>query len=164
MLDLIFGAPGETRDSIRAAVEAVRALDADAAGIAFGLRLYRGTPLADRLAPRGGEPADGVAGASDELIEPAFYVEPALGDDVGGWLADLVADDPRFFYLGAPAGPDDPAGDGIASYNYNANAPLERAIAAGERGAYWDTLRRIRAPAVRRAGDGGKRCGPYSSV
>jgi hypothetical protein len=49
-----------------------------------------------------------------------------------------VAGDRRFFYLG-------PAASGeVSSYNYNGNDPLERAIAGGARGAYWDILRSMR--------------------
>jgi hypothetical protein len=136
MFDLLLGAPGETRASIARAIEAMRALEPDAVGVTLGLRLYRGTPLADALAPPGGPARPGVRAADGDLVGPAFYVDEALGDDAGPWLAALVADDPRFLFLGE-------AGDGAAaSYNYNDNGPLERAIAAGARGAYWDILRR----------------------
>jgi len=138
MLDMLFGAPGETRKTVEGAVEALRGLDPEAAGIALGLRLYRGTPLGNELAPPGGPPRPGVPGATDDLLQPAFFVEPALGRDIEAHLASLVASDKRFFYLG-------PAGSGaIASYNYNENDPLDRAIAAGARGAYWDILRSLR--------------------
>jgi radical SAM superfamily enzyme YgiQ (UPF0313 family) len=128
MLDLLFGAPGESRASMRECLGAMRALDAEAVGVALGVRLYRGTPFGDRLA-RGGE-----------LLEPAFFVEPGLGDDVFAWLTSELDGDPRFFFLGA-AGEQ----EGVASYNYNAHAALEQAIAAGARGAYWDILRRMHA-------------------
>jgi hypothetical protein len=138
MLDLLFGGPGEKRRTIQGAVEAVRAMDPEAAGIALGVRLYRGTPLGDRLAPPGIPPRPGVTGATDDLLEPAFFVEPGLGEDVGAHIGSLVAGDRRFFYLG-------PAASGeVSSYNYNGNDPLERAIAGGARGAYWDILRSMR--------------------
>ena len=138
MLDMLFGAPGETRKTIEGAVESLRVLDPEAAGIALGLRLYRGTPLGDELAPPGAPPRPGVTGAADDLLEPAFFVEPGLGEDIGAHLASLVGKDRRFFYLGPAAGGE------IASYNYNENDPLDRAIAAGARGAYWDILRSMR--------------------
>jgi radical SAM superfamily enzyme YgiQ (UPF0313 family) len=138
MIDMLFGAPGETRKTIEGAVELLRALDPEAAGIALGLRLYRGTLLGDNLAPPGGPPRPGVTGATDDLLEPAFFTEPGLGGDIDAHLASLVAGDKRFFYLG-PA-----AGGKIANYNYNGNDPLDRAIAAGARGAYWDILRSMR--------------------
>jgi len=128
MLDLLLGAPGESRASIRICLDAVRGLDAQAVGVALGVRLYRGTPLGDRLVSAG------------DLLEPAFFVEPGLGDDIEPWLSAEIGGDARFFYLGA-------AGNaaGAESYNYNANVKLERAIVGGARGAYWDILRRLRA-------------------
>jgi hypothetical protein len=145
MFDLLFGAPGETRATVRSCLDAMRALDPDAVGVGLGLRLYRGTPLGDELAPPGGPPAQGVTGASPDLLRPAFYVAPALGKDVAEWLAGEVRGDERCLYFGGAGS----AVEGSANYNYNANAELERAIAAGARGAYWDILRRMRG-----AGDG----------
>jgi radical SAM superfamily enzyme YgiQ (UPF0313 family) len=139
MFDLLLGAPGESRDTIRQALAAMRALDPAAVGVALGLRLYRGTALADRVAPAGSSAQDGVSGATPALLDPAFFVEPALGADVEAWLADEVGDDPRFFFLGPADGNTE-----LASYNYNANAALEQAIARGARGAYWHILRSLR--------------------
>ena len=139
MFDLLLGAPGESRGTIARAIEILRRLDPDAVGVTLGLRLYRGTPLADELAPAGGPARAGVSAADGDLLGPSFFVEEALGEDVGPWLGALVAGDPRFFFL-AEAG----AGADAASYNYNDNGPLEAAIAAGARGAYWDILRRSR--------------------
>jgi hypothetical protein len=51
MFDLLLGGPGETRATIARAIEALRAIDPDAVGVTLGLRLYRGTRLADALAP-----------------------------------------------------------------------------------------------------------------
>lgn len=139
MFDLLLGGPGETRATMASAIEAMRRLDPEAVGVTLGLRLYRGTPLGDELAPAD-RPARGGVDASDgDLLGPSFYLEEALGDDVGPWLEALIAGDPRFFFL-APAG----AGAEAASYNYNDNGPLEQAIAAGARGAYWDILRSSR--------------------
>ena len=150
--DLLLGSPGETHESVRAALDRMRSLDPEAVGVALGLRLYRGTRLGDELAPVKGPVRPGVTGATADLMRPAFYISPALGDDAGEWLAGEIAGDGRFLYFGAAgaAGVDvegvadveSAAGvEGAANYNYNANAELERAIAEGERGAYWDILR-----------------------
>lgn len=139
MFDLLLGGPGETRTTIARAIDAMRRLDPDAVGVTLGLRLYRGTPLADELAPAGRPVRAGVRAADGDLLGPSFFVEETLGDDVGPWLSALIAGDPRFFFLAeAGAGPD------AASYNYNDNDPLQEAIAAGARGAYWDILRGLR--------------------
>ncbi len=136
MFDLILGGPGETRETIAGAIEVLRRLDPEAVGVTLGLRLYRGTPLGDELAPAGLPARRGVQAPDGGLLGPSFYVDVALGDDVGPWLSSVIAGDPRFFFL-AEAG----AGADAASYNYNDNGPLEKAIAAGARGAYWDILR-----------------------
>ncbi len=138
MLDLLLGGPGETRATVARAIEVLRALDPDAVGVTLGLRLYRGTPLADALAPPDVPARAGVRAADRELLGPSFFVEEALGDDVGPWLSSLIGGDPRFFFLGAAGGADG------ASYNYNENTALDDAIAAGARGAYWDILRGLR--------------------
>ncbi len=139
MFDLLLGGPGETRGTIARAIEVMRRLDAEAVGVTLGLRLYRGTPLGDELAPAGRPARRGVRATDGDLLGPSFFVDETLGDDVGPWLSALIAGDPRFFFL-AEAG----AGADTASYNYNDNSSLEEAIAAGARGAYWDILRRRR--------------------
>ena len=136
MFDLILGGPGETRATIAGAIEAMLRLDPEAVGVTLGLRLYRGTPLGDELAPAGLPARRGVHAADGDLLGPSFFIDEALGDDIRPWLSSVIAGDPRFFFL-AEAG----AGADAASYNYNDNGPLEEAIAAGARGAYWDILR-----------------------
>lgn len=140
MFDVILGAPGETRETVAAAIDVIRRLDPEVVGLTLGLRLYRGTALGDELAPAGLPERAGTQAADRDLLGPSFFVEPGLGNGVGPWISALVAGDPRFFFL-AEAG----AGADAASYNYNDNGPLEEAIAAGARGAYWDILRRRRA-------------------
>jgi hypothetical protein len=51
-------------------------------------------------------------------------------------VRDLVGDDGRFFLPGGP--------DKERDYNYNGNDCLVQALGRGERGAYWDILRRMR--------------------
>ena len=46
----------------------------------------------------------------------------------------MVGNDRRFFL---------PAGKDSRDYNYNGNNVLQDAIAAGQRGAYWDILRQL---------------------
>jgi radical SAM superfamily enzyme YgiQ (UPF0313 family) len=140
MFDLLLGAPGETWASICSAIETMRRLAPDAIGIALGVRLYRGAPLADELAPHAMDSKKGVTNATDDLLEPSFFVEPTIEADCEDRLAAEIGEDPRFFYLGASDRNDD-----LPSYNYNENRELEGAIARGARGAYWDILRKLRA-------------------
>ena len=120
MLDLLLGAPGETRDSLTRTVELIKQAGPDRAGVSVGVRVYPGTALA-RQVPSG-------AGA------PEFYLEPAVAPFVFELLDALIGDDRRFLFFD-PARPD-------RNYNYNANQRLSDAIRGGFRGAYWDILRR----------------------
>ena len=146
ILDLLLGGPGETPDTVADTIGFVKSVGPDCAGAALGLRVYSGTPLADHLANMGVlETVPGIRRRYDgpvDFFRPTFYIAPALGERPASLVKDLVAGDPRFFepVEDQPAGP--AAGGG--GYNYNDNTPLVQAIAAGERGAYWDILRRLR--------------------
>lgn len=138
MFDLLLGAPGETRQTVRQTIELMQRLQPSRVGISAGVRVYPGTPLAAQVLgyPLGQQP--GLVGElenNDSLTRPVFYIAPALGVDFSAYLAELITGDQRFFYP-------DPAAKG-ADYNYRENRVLVEAIAAGHRGAYWDILRRL---------------------
>ncbi len=120
MLDLLLGAPGETRESLVRTVELMKRADADRVGVSVGVRVYPGTELARQLPE------------SDE--EPHFFLEPQVAPFVFELLDTLIGDDRRFLFFD-PSRPD-------RNYNYNANQRLIEAIGRGFRGAYWDILRR----------------------
>jgi hypothetical protein len=130
MLDLLLGAPGETRQGIMRTVELVRRAAPERVGISLGVRVYPGTRLAEQVLT--GVRA-GLVGGEDPA-EPLFYLEPAIGPDVFSWLDGLIGDDRRFLFFD-PSKP-------TQNYNYNANQRLVEAIGEGYRGAYWDILRR----------------------
>jgi radical SAM superfamily enzyme YgiQ (UPF0313 family) len=132
MLDLLIGAPGESAQSITATINLMRRIKPDRVGVAVGVRIYPGTEL-DAMAQRG-ELRNGCSGGSG-LDDPLFYLEPAIAEQCFSLLDRLIANDKRFFFFD-PTRPD-------RNYNYNANQVLVDAIGRGERGAYWDILRRI---------------------
>jgi hypothetical protein len=77
---------------------------------------------------------EGVHPARDRKPEtPLFYLSPALGEDVTGFIHNLVGGDNRFLVLAAPGEQ--------GSYNYAGDDLLSRLIQEGARGAYWDILR-----------------------
>jgi len=131
MLDLLFGSPGETTESIMRTIELMRLAAPDQVGVALGVRIYPGTELAAMMMR--GELEGGLVGG-DGLLEPLFFMEPAIAPNVSELLDELIGDDRRFFFFD-PARPE-------RNYNYNANQRLVDAIAQGQRGAYWDILRR----------------------
>jgi len=77
---LIFGAPGETRASIRATCTALRRMNPTAVVAMTGVRLYPGTPLTNSLIEQGR-----IAESAVGLL-PAFYVEPDVADFLPGYL------------------------------------------------------------------------------
>ena len=71
------------------------------------------------------------------FLRPVFYISPDLGEGIVPFLHELVGKDDRFFL---------PSNEEVDSnYNYNENTVLVNAIKSGERGAYWDMLRRMKA-------------------
>jgi radical SAM superfamily enzyme YgiQ (UPF0313 family) len=120
MLDLLLGAPGETREGIRQTVDMVRNAGPDLAGVSLGVRIFPGTELAAQL---GGGDSD----------EPDFFLEPEIAPYVFDWMNELIGDDRRFLFFD-PSRPEQ-------NYNYNSNERLVEAIGKGYRGAFWDILR-----------------------
>jgi len=138
MIDLLLGAPGETRESVGTTIGLMKRVAPTCVGVTLGARVYPGTRLAAQLGVPGWRIPGLVGGTegNDDLAMPVFYLEPALGEDPVGLLRELIAGDQRFFF----GWPDDVQAD----YNYDDNPELTRAIADGHRGAYWDILRKVR--------------------
>jgi radical SAM superfamily enzyme YgiQ (UPF0313 family) len=139
MFDLLLGSPGETRETLARAIELMREVSPDRVGLSCGVRVYPHTPLAAQLRGHGAiETNPNLHGAvrdNPHFLRPIFYVESGLGGDIHTLISGLVRGEERFLHA-------DPAQvDG--NYNYNDNSVLANAIRAGERGAYWDILRRI---------------------
>jgi len=139
MLDLLFGAPGENRESIRETIDFVKRVNPDRAGAAIGVRLYPRTQLTRQVlasGPMAGNPnLRGRLTDNDGLLRSVFYIQRELGDDPARLVADLIGHDERFFL---PLQLDQ-----ASSYNYNDNTTLTDAIAQGHRGAFWDILRKL---------------------
>jgi radical SAM superfamily enzyme YgiQ (UPF0313 family) len=77
---VIFGAPGETPDSVRATCRALRAMNATAVVAMTGVRLYPGTPVALDLWRAGAAQADDIG------LLPTFYIEPGVRDFLPDFL------------------------------------------------------------------------------
>ncbi len=154
MLDLLLGGPGETPDTLAESIRFFKQIDPDGVGAALGLRIYPGTAIHRQLVAEGpmeSSPAlrrhyDGRV----ELVRPTFYISPAIGPHPARLVRELIGGDSRFFQPEddgpVPSGNlgDDTTEAASGDHNYNANRALLEAIAAGERGAYWDILLRSR--------------------
>jgi tryptophan 2-C-methyltransferase len=132
MLDLLLGSPGETKQSIEQTIDLVRMAAPDCAGVSLGVRVYPGTELARQVSID--ENAAGLVGGKNSS-DPLFYLEPRIASFVFGWLDERIGNDRRFLFFD-PSRPNQ-------NYNYNANQRLADAIRRGERGAFWDILRRM---------------------
>ncbi|OGP35428.1 MAG: hypothetical protein A2X88_08460 [Deltaproteobacteria bacterium GWC2_65_14] len=133
MLDLLIGAPGETRESVGRTIDLMKQASPDCVGVAVGVRVYPGTEFAKRVLR--GDGAAGLVGGKD-LSKPVFFIEPGVAPILSDLLDALIAGDGRFLFFDA--------GRPDRNYNYNANRLLVDAIREGYRGAYWDILRRYR--------------------
>jgi tryptophan 2-C-methyltransferase len=151
MLDLMLGGPGETPQTVADAVAFVKGLPIDCVGAALGVRLHPDFPICRRIAAEGPlERNPGLRRSYSgpiDLVQPTFYVSPALGEQPAQLVRDCIAGDKRFFEPSDETEAVTQAADNAAEprgHNYNDNDPLARAIAAGARGAYWDILRKLR--------------------
>jgi radical SAM superfamily enzyme YgiQ (UPF0313 family) len=138
MFDLLLGAPGETPETLREAVEFMKRVDPSCVGPALGVRIYPGTPLAKLLLPQiqlNGPGVYGGGASNTDLLEPVYFLSPELGENPQQLLSDMIGKDERFF------SPSPVRSDG--DFNYNNNSTLSEAIRGGERGTFWDILRRL---------------------
>jgi len=148
MLDLLLGGPGETPQTVAESIAFLKRIDPDCVGAACGLRLYPGTEVTTALSRQGS--LDDLPGLRRrytgpvDLLEPTFYISPALGEDPAALIRDHIAGDQRFFPPMSEAPTETTDARTPDDHNYNANAELVEAIAAGARGAYWDILSRRR--------------------
>jgi len=139
MYDLLQGGPGETRESLRESIDAMKRLSPSRVGASIGVRVFPGTKLASlvrKQGPIGKNPnLQGVIQGNEDFFAPIFYLSSALGADAPEYLAGLISGDERFFSNFPDAS--------NKNYNYNENILLMQAIKKGYRGAFWDILRRL---------------------
>jgi radical SAM superfamily enzyme YgiQ (UPF0313 family) len=143
MFDMLFGAPGETRESIAITLDLMREVEADRVGLSCGVRVYPGTALARTVLEQGSMAENpnlyGACDNNEDFLRPVFYVDAGLEGDIHRIVSELVDGDRRFLH----ADPNQVDGN----YNYNDNSVLSDAIRSGARGAYWDILRCLDGPA-----------------
>ena len=139
MYDLLLGGPGETRESVARTIDLMKRISPHRVGVSLGVRIYRGTRLAEIVRSQGplqdNPNLRGTTEANEALLSPVFYLSSAVGNEPAHYVAQLVGGDQRFFFPTAEAGTE--------AYNYSDNERLVAAIKEGYRGAYWDILRRL---------------------
>lgn len=79
---LMFGAPGETRQSVEDTLAFAASLEYDMLKVTVGIRIYPHTTLADEALRQG------IIDPNDDLLRPRFYITPGLDEQ---WIRDTVA-------------------------------------------------------------------------
>jgi radical SAM superfamily enzyme YgiQ (UPF0313 family) len=77
---LLLGGPGETRDTVEESIAFAESLHLDQLRTTVGIRIYAGTPLAQRARQ------DGLITPDDTLLLPRFYLAPVLKGQVVTFL------------------------------------------------------------------------------
>ncbi len=146
MIDLLLGGPGETPETVAETIRFVDAIEPDCVGAGLGMRIYPNTPVAEMVAGRGWlTRQEGIFRRYEgplDLLKPTFFISPDLGPSPALLVRELIGNSPRFF----PPEPEVAVSGGAVKqdHNYNDNAVLVDAIAAGARGAYWHILHQLR--------------------
>jgi radical SAM superfamily enzyme YgiQ (UPF0313 family) len=90
ILSLLIGAPGEDRKTVEETVEFVEKRSPFMLDFCVGIRLMPETELAN-IARK-----EGVISADDPLMEPRFYVAPAIKDWIVDYLTEVCAPHPNW--------------------------------------------------------------------
>ena len=81
---LLLGGPGETPETIEQSLAFADSLRLESLKITAGIRVYPGTLLAARAV------SDGLIAAGDDLLQPRFYVAPAVREALPRLLAERI--------------------------------------------------------------------------
>jgi radical SAM superfamily enzyme YgiQ (UPF0313 family) len=123
---LICGGPGETLDTLERTYAASKFLAGAVVMAVIGMRIYPGTPLAERAL------AEGVISAQADLLQPAYYLAPGL-------YRECILEKVRSF---AQMSPNWIAGEPSAAYLALAGRLRARGV-AGPLWSYWSTIQRL---------------------
>ncbi|MBZ0136811.1 MAG: cobalamin-dependent protein [Planctomycetes bacterium] len=91
---LILGGPDETLYTLRQTVEVIEQTNPDAVFAMLGVRLYPGTPLAQRAE------REGLIAEREIGIDPVFYVSEAVEQDLENYAEALRERHPNWYFPG----------------------------------------------------------------
>jgi radical SAM superfamily enzyme YgiQ (UPF0313 family) len=132
IIEILFGAPGETGETVKETVDYLKEIDAERVSVTAGLRIFPGTELERMVRAEGISRNNpnlyGAIENNEDLMQPLFYLPTTIHDQPLEYIDELTRGDTRFFGVNS---------DG---FNYNANDLLVDAINDGARGAYWSIL------------------------
>jgi len=131
-VDLLFGAPGETAETIKETIDFVKKLPLDTVITILGFRIFPNTALAKMVQLEGIHPNNpnlhGIIEGNESFLQPMFYLSAQIAPNPFEYVRTLIGDDKRFSPINSE------------ELNYDANELLVEAIKSGERGAYWAIL------------------------
>jgi len=93
-LSMIFGAPGETMDSLKQGIDLLDEMAPTAVLALVGVRVYPNTKMYG-IAEKAGVLPEGWDG-----LTPFFYIDPAVADDVIGCVAEAALRHPDWLFPG----------------------------------------------------------------
>ena len=89
---LLFGSPGETKQTVKESLEFVDSLNLNLVKVTIGLRIYPYTTLSDHAREIGAISYD------DNLLRPKFYIENDLENWIRMKVGDYVEERPNWIY------------------------------------------------------------------
>jgi len=85
ILSLLFGAPGENRETVEESIRFLEERKPMMLDFCPGIRLMPHTPLFDIAV------SEGLISVDDSLMEPRFYISPAIKDWIGEYLTKICS-------------------------------------------------------------------------
>jgi radical SAM superfamily enzyme YgiQ (UPF0313 family) len=136
-LNIIFGAPGETPDTMRRTADLIDELSPTAHHAMVGIRIFPGTGL-QRLAVE-----EGMDQARNIGLDPIFYISRAVADEVVGFVHERAMSRPYWLVPGqmVMAGQDFTGTLRPDRYDRGVGAPFRM---QGIRGPLWEMLGQAR--------------------
>ncbi|KYK31401.1 MAG: hypothetical protein AYK19_03825 [Theionarchaea archaeon DG-70-1] len=102
---LMLGGPGETRETIREAIEFFKEVNCKIFFV-LGIRVFPHTVLGEEI-QKSGPLVDnpnlcGKVINNDDLLEPVYYISSELGEDVFDYLSELIGPTEQFYTAASP--------------------------------------------------------------
>ncbi len=90
VLSLLIGGPGEDKETVEETIEFLEQRTPFLVDFCIGIRLMPGTDLIETAIK------EGVISADDPLLEPTFYISPAIKDWIRAYLTDVCSSHPNW--------------------------------------------------------------------
>lgn len=121
-ISLLFGAPGETPQTVQETIQLIERCDPDSVTVGIGVRLYPGARVTEELV------ADGVVEPDQMGVETLYYVSEEVRDTLLDTLSEVASKDRRWIIPGL-------------GVNYNPRF-LKRLRKHGTKGPIWHLVNR----------------------